>query len=350
MNKIILSIAIISCGVLSFNLSADTSTTVGDLLYLQNANQLLVTNDFVMGLEKYDRETFAPGGSKTKFAEMKRQTRLSKLDLTYGLNDQFSVGLGTDISFRNSLVNENVTMHPSGAVSNKEPTIKDNGILDPRATSKYRYLNSGSVISDLLVNISPSVTTAKRGAIFNGQQIVSKGDYQRGSHQVEIGNMFGYKLGADEFKFNLMYQLNLRGKQKYMQVDPTAENAKGDMFYNEDMRSEYSFDATYNWKFFQYTWLVFGLGATYHEDTHKIGKLHSGVDSEISTSSYISQKNHFEVRFKLLQDFYTSLAYNMYLFTDRNTVYKTGGQETYSETINKDRAHEAVLNLTAVFF
>ena len=136
-----------------------------------------------------------------------KKTRLMN-DLTYGVSDTISIGLGLDLSLANNttITDESlgVSAH-TGSISAKSGTstfnaneIKNNGLEDLRLNSSYRYL-TGDLKADLLVGLTFSGKSKEGSLITNIADTTyssSSGDALLGGSSLQLATRFASSFGG----------------------------------------------------------------------------------------------------------------------------------------------------------
>lgn len=178
-------------------------------------------------------------GNKTKWAN----------NFTYGFTNLFSLCIGLDFDFVNSLI---TTADSTGATTHAPSTsiktsttfnaleMKNNGPEDVRIHSSYRYLNN-NIKADLLVGIALSSKTKKAELNYNANNyyVVSKGDAMSGGSSIQIGTTVFGVIETFEWATNIGINYKLKKVGTIVGGDLNSSNTNLD--YDKEINSKMDF-------------------------------------------------------------------------------------------------------------
>jgi hypothetical protein len=325
--KKLLALFLFSFSLVGF---ADSGTQFGDLLYLPNKGEKLFVNSSRLVDQDYKGTKYNASGAKTHSYEKEKEILAMDQKLSYSLSDQFLLGAGVEVAFKDTLFTRSYKDTNNYEVG--YPAIKNNGWGDPYLYGVFRVLekaSSGSVL-DVNFKLVPSFLNAKRGQ--NGVSAPTVGDHAGGGHKAEIGLSYG--LGMNQLEAliyaNTMYHFD--SEQKYKGVDATAGNRAGDITYTEDSKLSYNLGVNSLYKL-HYRFLVgLGLDAQFNPESSLSGAKANGIILGETTDDYWTYTGNLSARFIWLKDLYLEANFAYAQAQDYDFKTYTSGNLTTKES------------------
>lgn len=195
------------------------------------------------------------------------ETKKSRLmnDLTYGINDTFSIGLGLDLSLANNttIATESLGVSArSGSVGAKSGTstfnaneVKNNGLENLRLNSSYRYL-TGDLKADFLVGLTFSGKSKEGSLITNLSNTTyssSSGDAMLGGSSLKLATRFASSFSA-AFEWAAAVGVDYKMEKKVTVVGGDANTSaiidyekviQSNMDFNVNLASQYNFTPSF---------------------------------------------------------------------------------------------------------
>lgn len=156
-------------------------------------------------------------------------------EITYGVSDALSFGLGLDFALTNTMKQTSDVVGTTAQVLNQDWTnaeMKNSGLKSVDLNTSYRYLN-GEVKADLNFGLSLSGKGKKAAGIYdsanNKYSGVSKGNGLNGGSEVELGTVISGKMSSFEWSGLLGLKYNLKKKYTLVNADFDSNDKNHDV-------------------------------------------------------------------------------------------------------------------------
>lgn len=254
--KLLVSLAVIATSTIAHA----ESDSMNSLAYRVKTNEFHYDLGMDFGKTKYntsERLSSSAASTAVKKSFENSATNWTN-DLSYGVNDSFSLSVGVDLALTNTLKqtaqSDAGTVFTSAAVDNNTNysplEMKNDGLRDVRVGSSYRYL-TGEVKADLLVG----VTFSGKGKVgktnsnnATSTYVASNGDAKLGGSEIQLGTQLSGAMGS--FEWSTAAALNYKMKKTFTIVGRDSITGLSALDYDKEIKANMDFalglDGQYN--------------------------------------------------------------------------------------------------------